>query len=302
MSIKKCLGCLCCLLALALLFSGCRRGGSAVEESPSPDPHEGMVFVEDEDGGRWIPLYENLPVAAFDGELFSFDGAYINYNDKNIETLRGIDVSSHQKEIDWAAVRAEGIDFAMIRAIYRGYTEGGLFEDELCRANIEGALENGIRVGLYGFSQAITPEEAVEEAEQLLAIAGEYEITMPIVFDWEHIGTEAARTDELSPEQITDCCIAFCDTVAAAGYRPMVYFYKSLGYEVYDLGRLAGYDFWLADPGDKPGFYYDFAMWQYAYDASIPGIETDVDLNLCFRPYEESPEAGSPEPSGTPGA
>ena len=246
-----------------------------------------MVFVEDASGGRWVRLYDNLPVANFNHNLFKPDGEYINYTDGSVETLRGIDVSSHQGEIDWAAVKADGVDFAMIRACYRGYTEGGLFEDELCRQNIEGALANGIRVGLYAFSQAIDTAEAQEEAAFLLAIARNYEITMPLVFDWEHIGGgETARTDGLAYETITDCAIAFCQAVQQAGFTPMVYFYKSLGYEVYDLGRLADYDFWLADIGSSPEFYYAFSMWQYTDSAAVSGISGTVDLNLCFKTYE----------------
>lgn len=272
------------LLSALLLFSACGRAPAQV----STDPHEGEIFVEDESGGRWIPLYEDLPAAAYDSNLFYADGEYINYGDADLEALRGIDVSSHQGEIDWAAVRADGVDFAMIRACYRGYTEGGLFEDEFCRKNIEGALANGIQVGLYAFSQAVSPEEAVEEAQLCLSIAADYAITMPIVFDWEHIGGgEQARTDGLPAAQITDCAIAFCSTVQEAGFVPMVYFYESLGYDVYDLGRLADYDFWLADPGETPGFYYNFSMWQYSFTAAVSGIEGDVDLNLCFKDFSQ---------------
>ncbi len=271
---------------LCLLFlSGCKK--EAPLPSPSADPHEGMIYVEESDGsGQWISDYTNLKPAAYEAALFVPDGEYINYADSGLQTLRGIDVSAYQGQIDWAAVAADGVDFAMIRAGYRGYTQGMLYEDELCRQNIEGALANGIRVGLYWFSQALTEREARAEARTVLEIAKDYDITMPIAFDWEHIGTDKARTDRLTPRELTNCALAFCQAVEEAGYTPAVYFYTSLGYAFYELDRLAAYDFWLADPGDKPQFYYDFAMWQYSYTATVPGIEAEVDLNLSFKTYE----------------
>lgn len=272
---------------MLFVLTGCGRDEPPAADSLEADPHEGQIFVDNgAEGGKWVPFYEDLPVAAWDDTLFYSDGAFIAYGGE-VQTTRGIDVSSHQGEIDWAEVAAAGVEFAMIRVCYRGYSEGGLYEDELARENIEGALANGLRVGVYCFSQAMNVYEAREEAELTLSIIQDYDISMPVVFDWEHIGgVEAARTDGMDYELITGCCIKFCSIIKEAGYTPMVYFYESLGYDTYDLGRLSAFDFWLADPGSRPAFYYDFAMWQYSYTASVPGIQGEVDLNLCFNTYE----------------
>jgi len=91
-----------------------------------------------------------------------------------------------------------------------------------------------------------------------------------------------ARTDDMSEDVLTDCCVAFCETIREAGYDPMVYFYRSLGYREYDMDRLEGIDFWFSGTGDYPDYYYEIAMWQYSYTATVPGIPTNTDLNLCF--------------------
>ena len=159
------------------------------------------------------------------------------------------------------------IDFAYIRLGYRGYTEGGLFEDPYFKRNVEGALKNDLEAGVYFFSQAISVEEAVEEANFVLDRIGKYNITLPIVFDWEKIEGEG-RANNLDPAVLTDCAIAFCDTVKAAGYDAAVYFNRYLGYYAYDLSKLTDYKFWLAVPGDFPDFYYATDIWQYTFTAT----------------------------------
>ena len=129
------------LLLLLLLCCACGRGTGETPETV--DPYEGMVQVESGFGTKmWVQEYEDVPVSVFDETRFVKDGQYVRCTDDRFETLRGIDVSEHQKEIDWAAVAGAGIEFAFIRLGYRGYSEGGLFLDEFFQANIEGALEN----------------------------------------------------------------------------------------------------------------------------------------------------------------
>ncbi len=198
---------------------------------------------------------------------------------------QGIDVSSHQGEIDWAAVAADGIDFAMIRVGYRGYTQGTTSLDEYFYENVAGALANGIEVGVYFFSQALDREEAVEEAELVLRAIEGLDISYPIVFDWEEI-EEEARTDGMDPNVLTGAARAFCRTIKAAGYTPGVYFNQRQGYEHYNLVALEEYMLWLAQYDEAPDFQYGFQMWQYSCTGRVDGIETDVDLNLSF--WEEN--------------
>lgn len=271
------------IVLLLLLISACRK-----EEAK--DPHEGMIQVNVGASLEWLPLIEGLPVSNLNqDEFFLSTSGHIVYSG---DAMHGIDVSEHQQLIDWAAVKESGlVDFAMIRAGYRGYTEGAMKEDLFFRQNIEGAIQNGIPVGIYFFSQATSADEAAEEAEFLLDIIDGYEIKLPVAFDWETVSADDARTNDISGSVITDCAIAFCEVIEAAGYTPAVYFYRSMAYHDYDLLRISDYEFWVGAPGSAPDFYYSHRTWQYSYTGSIPGITGDVDMNLRFPEaiVEESP-------------
>lgn len=235
--------------------------------------------------GSTLPVLENVPVNEYAKEAFSTDeSGYLRYPDAPL----GIDVSSHQGEIDWAQVSAAGIDFVMLRAGRRGYTEGGLFPDDMFRRNIDGALAAGLEVGVYFFSQAITVEEAGEEADYVLELIGDYDISYPVAFDWEFISEDQARTDGLGAEEMTQCAAAFCDAIAEAGYAPVIYFNVSQGYLSYQLDQLTDYSFWLAEYHDSPGFYYHFDLWQYTHQGSVPGISGAVDMDLDLRAAERN--------------
>lgn len=194
----------------------------------------------------------------------------------------GIDVSEWQADIDWDKVAADGIDFAVVRCAYRGYTAGNLIQDAMFYKNIEGALDAGLDVGVYVYSQAITEEEAREEARLAVTMASGYDLTYPIVFDWEHAGAASARTNNVSADQLTACAVAFCEEVESLGYDACVYSYPSLSYHNYNLADLNDYYFWMAAYYEKPEFYYHFDMWQYMSSGDVDGIEGRVDMNLSF--------------------
>ena len=265
------------------------------------DPHAGMVSVSDGAGGvMWVHLYNDLPVSTFSSTDFYSDGTYTDYNGTGYTAKRGIDVSEHQGVIDWQAVHDDGVQFAIIRAGYRGYSEGGLFEDTYFTQNIKGALAAGIKVGVYFFSQAVSTQEATDEAEYLLTLISGYNISLPVFFDWEYVTNDGeTRTEDVSGSTITDCCLAFCSVVESAGYKAGVYFYRSLGYYDYELDRLSNLVFWASTPGEYPDFYYKHSMWQYSCSGTVKGIEGSSDLNLLF---EELPvSSASSVPSITPG-
>ena len=234
--------------------------------------------------GYRIPVDHNLTRHGHDTSLLAWEDGRISY-EGDIDTLTGIDVSYYQKDIDWQAVAADGIDFAFIRVGYRGYGAGSLNEDECFRANLAGAIAAGISVGVYFFSQAITPEEAREEARYTLSLIQDYDITWPVVFDWESIKNVGARTDGLDNKILTDCALAFCETVAAAGYTPMVYFNKSFGYLRYDLHAVQQYDVWHAHHTESPDYLYDYQIWQYTSSGSVRGIDGRVDMNIAFKNF-----------------
>ena len=282
------------ILAFTICLSSCGRTNYI-------DPHEGMVSVANGAGGEmWVPIYENLPVSTFTSNEFYSDGTYVNYSGSAYKTLKGIDVSEHQKDIDWQKVRDSGVDFAIIRVGYRGYSEGKIFEDANFKKNMDGAISAGLKVGVYIFSQSLNTEEATEEAQYLLKVINGYNLDLPVFYDWERVSNVGeTRVDDVTGSTITDCCLTFCDIVKNAGYDAGVYFFRSLGYYEYELNRLSNLVFWVGAPGEAPDFYYKHSMWQFSYTGSIDGIEGGTDLNILF---EEVPSSTAPvAPSIVPG-
>lgn len=234
-------------------------------------------------GSYWLDIHENLPLNTYRADWFEKQSGFMQYTGR--ETTTGIDVSYYQGDIDWAQVKNAGIDFAILRLGYRGYEAGTLAMDSRFYEYLAGAEAAGIDIGIYFFSQAVTEQEAREEAEFVLSKLGNHAVKYPIIFDWEIIGIKPARTDGLSAKTLTDCAKAFCGTIADAGYTPGIYFTKYLGYVNYDLSQLSDYDFWFAEYSNAPSFYYDFDMWQYSDTAEVPGIRGKVDLDICFKNY-----------------
>ena len=257
---------------------------------PEPAPEEPPDVSEEEPvtfrfGDRIMTPLEGMPLNPYDRAGFSLDEkGRVTYERDGIQAKTGVDVSTYQQEIDWEAVAGDGIDFAILRLGYRGYTEGGLFPDQTFQTNLRGAQDAGLDVGVYFFSQAITPQEAEEEADYILSAIEGYNITYPIAFDWEPISPgNDARTDGLDNDVLTLCAAAFCAKIEAAGYTPAVYFNQSLGYLRYDLRELTDSVLWLAEYDTKPDFYYCFDLWQYTHTGQVAGIEGDVDLDLDLR-------------------
>lgn len=284
-----------CAAILAGL-GACSLGKTAATE----DPHAGLVEAADGKGGTiWVPKYEELAVSDFQSSQFAADGNYINYTGSEYTALRGIDVSEHQGEIDWQSVKNDGVQFAMIRVGYRGYKQGALATDAYFKKNMEGALNAGIRVGVYFFSQAVNADEGKQEAESLLEQIKGYDVTLPVFFDWERVANVGeTRVDSAGGTAITEACLAFCQTVKAAGYETGVYFYRSLGYYEYELDKLAGLLFWVGAPGQSPDFYYQHTIWQYSAAGTVSGISKATDLDLYFEKKTE-PAAPSITPGGT---
>ncbi|MCQ2442459.1 MAG: glycoside hydrolase family 25 protein [Oscillospiraceae bacterium] len=212
----------------------------------------------------------------------------------------GVDVSSHQGEVDWNAVAGDGISFAMLRCGYRGYGQSGkLNADTHFKDNFKQAYAAGLDIGVYFFSQAISEEEAVEEARFVLEAVKKLDLTLPIAFDWEVIsneesGQEGARTDGLDEETVTACALAFCQTIQEAGYEAMVYCNSETGYFFYDIAQFQeqGLPIWFASfHSDYPNYYYHMDWWQYTDHGSVAGIENGVDLTIW--PLERDPSDGA---------
>lgn len=195
--------------------------------------------------------------------------------------VKGIDVSVWQGEIDWQQVKDSGVEFAIIRVGGRGMDEGGFYTDDMAQSYYEGATAAGLKVGAYFFSQAITVEEAVEEAEFVLDAVKDWDVQMPLVFDWEYMG-EDVRTSKMDSRTLTDMAKAFCDTIKEAGYEPMIYFGRNQSMNMMKLEELVDYPFWLAMYSTVMDYPYKIDMWQYTDQGTVPGIAGNVDLNLMF--------------------
>jgi GH25 family lysozyme M1 (1,4-beta-N-acetylmuramidase) len=195
--------------------------------------------------------------------------------------LLGIDVSHHQKEIDWQRAAADGIDFAMIRIGYRGADQGTLQEDTSFRDNITGATNAGVSVGAYFFSQATSEAEAVQEADYVISALSGAAVTMPVAFDIEEV-EGASRTDKLTPEQVTTFARTFCDRISNAGYTPMIYANTRWFVARMNLKDVPDYGKWLAQYFERPAYPYEFAIWQYTNTGKVDGIKGNVDMNLAL--------------------
>ena len=228
------------------------------------------------------PTTEPISRNEYEPENFYREDGFLRYRDG--EHLLGIDVSAHQGVIDWEKVCTAEIDFAIIRIGYRGSTVGDLYEDEQFRYNLAQAAKHGLKVGVYFFSQALTPEEAVEEARFVCGLLEEESLELPIYFDWEYIG---GRAESLDSVPLTECAVAFCEEVKAQGYQPGVYFNQEFGYYYLDMKQLQDYHLWLAEYNETPTFLYHFDCLQFTDEGTLDGIETTVDLNVLFLPSSE---------------
>ena len=232
-----------------------------------------------------IPIDYSLKFNSYDPDCLTEKNGRLYYDDGVTEVRYGIDVSYYQGDVNWKAVAADGIDFAIIRCGYRGYGSGEIHEDTKYREYIAGALAAGLDVGVYFFSQATSVEEAREEAAFTLEQIRGYDITYPVVFDWETVMSLSSRTRYYDGKTVTDCTVAFCDAIAAAGYTPMTYFNETLAYLKLDLSRLQKYDGWLAWYHDYFDYIYDYQMWQYGSSGVVAGIPGRVDMDIAFRDF-----------------
>ena len=227
----------------------------------------------------WVPK-----INAFSADDFKLVDGYMTCT--SAPCVLGVDVCSYQGQIDWQQVAAAGVEYAIIRVGGRGWgPEGKLYTDEFAQTNSDGAKAAGLQVGTYFFSQATTVEEAQEEAQYVLQIMDGWELEMPVVFDWEQIPTwtdPESRTAEMNARSVTDCTVAFCEQIRAAGYTPMFYTntdqYETLLYAT----EVDSYGVWAAQYSDRLTFPYYLNMWQYTDAGTVPGIEGEVDLNLFF--------------------
>ena len=272
---------------------------SLIEEEELSEPNapaqedielgRGKILIYDSYVGYgWVPVLSGVKTNEYKQEDFSIDDndrmKYVK--DGEISSYFGIDVSSFQGDIDWNAVRSDGVEFAILRIGVRGYgEEGNIRFDDKFEQNYENAHKAGVDLGVYFYSQAISVDEAVEEAEFVLEKLEGRPLEYPVVFDWEPVDPNTAegtpRTEDVMPGTLTLGARAFCETVKDAGYDAMIYTNKKMAYIKYDMRQLADYPVWLALYSTDLTYYYDFDMWQYGF-GRVDGIEGDVDLDISI--------------------
>ena len=200
----------------------------------------------------------------------------------NTGTVMGIDISKHNGNIDWNAVKNSGVQYVILRCGYRGSASGVLVEDQKFKSNIQGATAAGLKVGIYFFSQAVNEVEAVEEASMTLSLIKNYRITYPVYIDVESAN---GRADGISKAARTSVINAFCQTIRNSGYTPGLYANKNWLTEKINTGALGGCKIWLAQYVAAPTYAGRYEMWQYSSRGSIAGIKGNVDLNVSYMGY-----------------
>lgn len=267
------------LTALTVIMLACLPY-MKTEPEPTAPPTQAPTETEPTQPEPTVPPLDPNPYGHLD---FQFEKGFLKC--QVAESIAGIDVSAHQGVIDWEAVRDAGVEFAIIRLGYRGYLNGQIVEDEYARQNLQGAMDAGLQVGAYFFSQALSVEEALEEAQFVLEMLEGYDITMPVAFDWEFV-KEDARTAGMDADTLTECSLAFLQAVEEAGYWPMLYFNRSQAANLLHMDQLEDYDFWLAAYTYRMTYPYAVNMWQYTDTGRVRGIAGNVDINIYFPEIE----------------
>ncbi|MDD3239210.1 MAG: GH25 family lysozyme [Lachnospira sp.] len=201
-----------------------------------------------------------------------------------------IDISQFNGPIDWNAVKASGIDRAIIRVGYRGYGSAKLVYDSRFYENMSGATAAGIEVGAYVVTQATNTSEAVAEASFIIEACSGYNITLPLAIDVEWAGAvdeygnviEEGRGNFISVAERTEVINAFAATVSGAGYTPMVYANMNWMNNYINASALRGdCQVWVAQyNGDDSTWYQGrYNMWQFTSSGGVNGIGGSVDVS-----------------------
>ncbi len=260
------------------------------EEKPSEDdPSEGgtKTLIERASGGsEWVEVSKYLPQNEYDKSGFAMiDNRMAYYEDGMKLSYTGVDISKYQGYVDFNAVKRDGIDFVMLRLGQRGYSTGQLVLDDYFSDNIKRASDAGLEIGVTFFSQAVTLEEAEEEADFVLQYLEGQTIRYPVVFEMQHIENDSARIDILTKEEKTQIAKAFLSKIEAAGYVGMIHADKEWLFDDINYSAVSNYGIWLKQMKDLPDYPYRFQMWKYTNVGAVEGIEGSVSLSISFIDY-----------------
>lgn len=259
------------------------------QEDPSLDGKH--TLVTNRDGSQeWVLINSYLKKNTYDFTRLEEKNGLKKYVDggKTLSYL-GADLSKYNGDVNFASMKAAGVDYVMIRVGSRGYNTGKITLDEKFNDYIKGASEAGLQIGVYFTSQAISQEEASQEADFVLQNLAPYQasITYPVAFDMEFAANDEARIDGLRTADRTAIATTFLDKIKNAGYIPMVYGNKEWLIKEVDMTGLQQYDVWLSQEEEAPDYPYQFTMWQYTTDGVLNGVPGDVGLDISFVNYSE---------------
>ncbi|MBQ6333620.1 MAG: glycoside hydrolase family 25 protein [Erysipelotrichaceae bacterium] len=256
------------IIVMFAIFAALIIWGRREKELPQNEAEEEVVSIPQVD-------YEKIE---------SISGKYY-YEDEDFSSMFGIDVSEFQDEIDWRKVKEDKVEFVFIRIGRRGATTGLLYDDEMFERNYKGAKDNGIKVGVYFFSQAKDEKEALEEAQWVLERLKDKQLDLPVVYDCEevYLEDETPRLEGIDTTQLTDNALTFLKRIEKDGYEGMIYTYLYWAENFYEMDRLTDYPFWFAQyDTDEPKLEYPVTIWQYSKNGTINGIKEATDLNIMF--------------------
>ncbi len=257
---------------------------TTTEESKDDGNHIQIIYADGSE--EWVQINPYMERNTYDfTSLVSNDGKMKYYSDGKKMSYLGVDISRYQKDVNFEALKNDGIEFVMIRVGARGYKTGELVLDECFEQNIKGATEAGLDVGLYFYSQAVTQEEAIQEAQFVLDQIKDYKILYPIAFDMEFIDNDTARVETLTRDERTTIAAAFLNHINNAGYTPMLYGDTEWLVKRIDVAKFNASCIWLAEEADIPKYPYRYEMWQYTTQGQVDGINGFVDLNISFVDY-----------------
>ena len=265
------------------------------EQDKTGEPRVIIDDPEDNVTNVYVPARERIlgqiPVNPYNTEYFYLEDGFMAYHDeegKKISWL-GVDLSYHQENVNWDELQESGVDFVILRCGYRGYSEGGLVKDEKFDEYAAECNARGIPLGVYFFTQAISVEEAEREADFVLDLIKDYDISYPVAFDTEYVSDSEARTnsEEIDEDLRTQMCVAFCEKIKAAGYYPMIYASENWIRRELNYESLQDYDFWAPQYLEENDFMYDFTIWQYTERGFIKGVDEQVDLDISMVNYAE---------------
>ncbi len=283
-----------------------------IEESPTPEPEP----IEPEEVAASEPAVGALddqedpqsePKAGNEqGTGASVDVSKVGQGENQNVSL-GIDVSKYQGTIDWAQVKASGVDFAMIRVGYRTKVNGAICEDPTARYNMQEAQANGIKIGAYFFSSAINEAEAKAEAEFTVGLIAKYKITYPVAYNCEDFQSSDSRQYGLDNTARSNLAIAFLDQIAASGYTPMFYAAKGEmeNNALWNTDTLSSkYKIWVAQypsvaypQTEKSSYSGSHDMWQYTSQGTVAGISKKTDVNVAYFGYNKEAAAKDETPA-----